>query len=172
MKYKDSVSSITMKAFTIFSSNRNDFVHDIAYDFYGKRLATCSSDMRIQIFDQSKNIHRQWEPVAEIKAHTGSVNKLAWAHPEFGQVLASCSTDRVVYIYEEQIDIRTGTHSWKKMVGVDILCVNRSYMADGGVCSYIKNFTECPQSVSAYNLYPTDGLQRRFIMLNMQQLDE
>lgn len=27
--------------------------------------------------------------------------KLAWAHPEFGQLLASCSFDRSVKIWEE-----------------------------------------------------------------------
>src|SRR5438128_200622 len=36
------------------------------------------------------------------QCHSGSVQKVAWAHPEFGQVLASCSTDRSVVIYEEQ----------------------------------------------------------------------
>lgn len=27
--------------------------------------------------------------------------KLAWAHPEFGQILASCSFDKTVIIWEE-----------------------------------------------------------------------
>lgn len=27
--------------------------------------------------------------------------KLAWAHPEFGQIIASCSFDRTVVIWEE-----------------------------------------------------------------------
>ncbi len=35
-------------------------------------------------------------------SHSGAVNKLAWAHPEFGQVLASCSADRQINIYDEQ----------------------------------------------------------------------
>ena len=25
------------------ATNHNEFIHDLAYDFYGKRLATCSS---------------------------------------------------------------------------------------------------------------------------------
>lgn len=32
----------------------------------------------------------------------GSIWKVQWAHPEFGQVLASCSYDRSVRIWEEQ----------------------------------------------------------------------
>jgi nucleoporin SEH1 len=39
---------------------------------------------------------------------------LSWAHPEFGQVLASCSSDRIVHIYEEQVDGRSGVRTWKK----------------------------------------------------------
>jgi len=53
--------------------------------------------------------------VSEIKAHVGSVHKLSWAHPEFGQVLASCSSDRVVHIYEEQTDTKTNKRAWKKV---------------------------------------------------------
>lgn len=36
------------------------------------------------------------------QTHSGSVWKVTWAHPEFGQVLASCSFDRTVAIWEEQ----------------------------------------------------------------------
>lgn len=36
------------------------------------------------------------------KAHQGSVWKLSWAHPEFGQIIATCSFDRTVSIWEEQ----------------------------------------------------------------------
>lgn len=71
---------------------------------YGKRLATCSSDRSIKIW--SRNEQGVFDVVgscAEIpEAHQGSVWKLAWAHPEFGQVLASCSFDNTVKIWEEQ----------------------------------------------------------------------
>lgn len=36
---------------TEFETGHVDMVHDIAYDYYGKRLATCSSDRTIKIFD-------------------------------------------------------------------------------------------------------------------------
>lgn len=42
------------------------------------------------------------------------MHKVSWAHPEFGQVLASCSSDRMVHIYEEQVDVRSGVRTWKK----------------------------------------------------------
>ena len=32
-------------------STHVDVIHDLAYDFYGKRLATCSSDRYITVWD-------------------------------------------------------------------------------------------------------------------------
>src|SRR4051812_6946571 len=102
---------LVMQSFTSVFCDHSDFIHDIAFDWYGQRLATCSSDQKIKVFDQVKG---KWSLTAEIKAHSGSVHALSWAHPEFGQVLASCSSDRVVHIYEEQVDGRTGARAWKK----------------------------------------------------------
>lgn len=39
---------------------------------------------------------------AIVQTHSGSVWKVTWAHPEFGQVLASCSFDRTAAVWEEQ----------------------------------------------------------------------
>lgn len=37
------------------------------------------------------------------KAHSGSIWRLSWAHPEFGQVIATCSFDRTVSVWEENL---------------------------------------------------------------------
>jgi hypothetical protein len=71
-----------------------DVIHDVAYDYYGERMATCSSDMHIKIWERG-------QCAAAWKAHDGSIWGVAWAHPEFGQVLASCSFDKGVHIWEE-----------------------------------------------------------------------
>ena len=34
-----------------FESGHVDLVHDAEFDYYGKRMATCSSDRTIKIFD-------------------------------------------------------------------------------------------------------------------------
>lgn len=34
-----------------FESGHADMVHDAEFDYYGKRLATCSSDRTIKIFE-------------------------------------------------------------------------------------------------------------------------
>lgn len=48
-----------------------------------------------------------WIVVASWKAHSGSVWRLTWAHPEFGTVLATCSFDRTVCVWEETIGEKT-----------------------------------------------------------------
>jgi nucleoporin SEH1 len=83
----------------LINTQHEDLIHDTCYDYYGKRIATCSSDQKIKIWDQNEK--DEWFCSAEWKAHSGSIWKLAWAHPEFGQVIASCSFDRTVCIWEE-----------------------------------------------------------------------
>ncbi|KAG9299633.1 hypothetical protein G9A89_020804 [Geosiphon pyriformis] len=91
-----------------FDTAHEDLIHDVAYDFYGKRLVTCSSDQRLKVWEHNSKTN-SWETVdswrvlwAVFDAHDCSILKVAWAHPEFGQVIASCSFDRSVRIWEEQ----------------------------------------------------------------------
>ncbi len=35
------------------------------------------------------------------QAHDSSILKVIWSHPEFGQLLATCSFDRTIKIWEE-----------------------------------------------------------------------
>lgn len=48
----------------------------------------------------------RWQLVCQFKAHDAPVLRAGWAHPEFGQVIATCSTDRELIIWEEP-EIRT-----------------------------------------------------------------
>ncbi|KAI9258281.1 WD40-repeat-containing domain protein [Sporodiniella umbellata] len=88
---------------TKFDTGHEDLIHDVSYDFYGKRLVTCSSDQRLKVWDF---IEREdsafWELSDSWKAHDSSILKGRWARPEYGQVIASCSFDRQVKIWEEQ----------------------------------------------------------------------
>lgn len=52
----------------------------------------------------------EWYCSSELKGHSGLVWKVAWAHPEFGQILATCSFDRSVCIWVEKTN-RTSTPS-------------------------------------------------------------
>jgi nucleoporin SEH1 len=111
---------------TSFDAGHEDLIHDVAYDFYGKRLVTCSSDQRMKVREYAEE-NDIWEDVDNwkvhgisdyssdkvdydidlsycpmIQAHDGSILRVTWAHPEYGQVIASCSFDRTVRIWEEQ----------------------------------------------------------------------
>ncbi|XP_003395291.1 nucleoporin SEH1 isoform X1 [Bombus affinis] len=88
------------------NAEHKDLIHDIAYDFYGQRMATCSSDQYVKVWDEDE--HGNWHLSASWKAHSGSVWKVTWAHPEFGQVLATCSFDRTAAVWEEIVGEGSG----------------------------------------------------------------
>uniref|UniRef100_A0A1I8IA50 WD_REPEATS_REGION domain-containing protein n=1 Tax=Macrostomum lignano TaxID=282301 RepID=A0A1I8IA50_9PLAT len=87
---------VAMKSIPV---QHRDLIHDVAYDSYGKRLATCSSDQTVKVWDLDSD--GEWKLTCSWRAHNGSIWRLAWAHPEFGQILATCSFDRSVCIWEE-----------------------------------------------------------------------
>ena len=102
-----------------FSTGHTECIHDISYDFYGRRLATCSADKCIkvqhhrlprptsassQVWDL--NSDGEWVLSGQMSGnisdgHTQAVVRVAWAHPEFGTILASCSEDHSVIIWKE-----------------------------------------------------------------------
>lgn len=73
--------------------------HDAQLDYYGKRLATASSDRTIKIYEVTDN---QQTLSATLQGHEGPVWQVAWAHPKFGTVLASCGYDNRIIVWKEQ----------------------------------------------------------------------
>ncbi|RKP25195.1 WD40-repeat-containing domain protein [Syncephalis pseudoplumigaleata] len=82
-------------------------IHDAQLDYYGKRLATCSSDRTIRIFDVDADGNQRLVDV--LKGHEGPVWQVSWGHPKFGTILASCSYDGRVIIWKES------EGSWNKI---------------------------------------------------------
>lgn len=95
-----------MASFPI-DTQHDDMIHDSQFDYYSKRMATCSSDRTIKIFDITGNIHHN---SATLTGHAGPVWQVAWAHPKFGVILASCSYDGTVIIHREATQ-----NSWSKV---------------------------------------------------------
>jgi protein transport protein SEC13 len=89
---------MSQQAVTI-ETGHEEMIHDAQMDYYGKRLATASSDRTIKIFDVIDGRHNL---VAHLRGHEGPVWQVAWAHPKFGNLLASCSYDRKVIIWKEE----------------------------------------------------------------------
>lgn len=92
-------------------THHEDMIHDISLDYYGKKMATSSSDRTIKIFEVLENGANQ---IAEIRGHDAAVWQVAWAHPKFGSILASCSYDKKVIIWKE-----TSQNNWTKLYEFD-----------------------------------------------------
>ncbi|CRH02734.1 protein transport protein SEC13, putative [Plasmodium relictum] len=88
-----------MNELIIFDTNHSKSINDCELDYYSKKLATCSSDNTVKIFDVS--LSKDPVCIAEIKDHSSAVWKVCWSHPKYGSLLASCSYDKSVIIYKE-----------------------------------------------------------------------
>ncbi|KAF2367642.1 WD40 repeat [Trinorchestia longiramus] len=64
-------------------------------------MATCSSDQLVKIWNLDED--GNWVLDSTLKSPSGAVWKVTWAHPEFGQIIATCSFDRSATIYEDCI---------------------------------------------------------------------
>eukprot|EP00271_Cylindrocystis_brebissonii_P021738 TRINITY_DN7944_c0_g1_i1.p1 TRINITY_DN7944_c0_g1~~TRINITY_DN7944_c0_g1_i1.p1 ORF type:complete len:305 (-),score=24.09 TRINITY_DN7944_c0_g1_i1:1205-2119(-) len=89
---------MTPAASQSIETGHSDVVHDVQMDYYGKRLATCSSDRTIKLFNVVADHHTH---LADLTGHEGPVWQVSWAHPRFGSLLASCSYDRKVIVWKE-----------------------------------------------------------------------
>lgn len=110
------------------NAKHNDLIHDVAYDYYGHRMATCSSDQYVKIWDQDK--FGNWNLSSAWKAHSGSVWKVTWCHPEFGQVIATCSFDRTACIWEEVVEQNIGEGPLKRWTKKANLVDSRTSVTD------------------------------------------
>jgi protein transport protein SEC13 len=81
---------------TCIETSHEDMIHDAQLDYYGKRLATCSSDRTIKVFDVQDP-----SKVQVLRGHDGPIWQVGWAHPRFGSILASCSYDQAVFVWRE-----------------------------------------------------------------------
>ncbi|XP_020625609.1 protein SEC13 homolog isoform X1 [Orbicella faveolata] len=87
-------------------TSHEDMIHDAQMDYYGKKLATCSSDRTVKIFEINGATQTL---VTTLRGHEGPVWQVSWAHPMFGNLLASCSYDRKVIIWKET------SNGWAKL---------------------------------------------------------
>lgn len=91
----------------VFETGHSEMIHDVQFDYYGKRVATASSDRTIKISDVS---NEQCTLLAELRGHEGPVWQVAWSHPKYGSCLASCSYDGHVLIWKEVAE-----NNWQKI---------------------------------------------------------
>ncbi len=140
-------------------TQHDDMIHDSQFDYYSKKLATCSSDRTIKIFELTGEMYHN---SATLSGHEGPVWQVAWAHPKFGVILASCSYDGSVIIHREVSqntwtklydhkfhDASVNSISWAPHeYGLILACASSDgkvsileYKNDSWACSYIQNDT-------------------------------
>ncbi|CDW53508.1 nucleoporin SEH1 [Trichuris trichiura] len=103
-----------MSNYLVVFNEHKDIVQDMSFNVFGNRLATCSCDQMVKVFD--KRADGQWTCTHTWKVHCGPVWKIDWAHPCYGQVLATCSFDRTV-LYRHCVLPVTRFLSVKKVSG-------------------------------------------------------
>jgi protein transport protein SEC13 len=82
-----------------FDTSNAGVMHDVQLDYYAQRVAAASAEGQVHIWDISDG---QQKPVGQpLKGHEGPVWKFSWAHPKFGQILASCGYDMKVIVWKE-----------------------------------------------------------------------
>lgn len=93
-----------------FDSGHQEPIHDAKLDYYGRVLATASSDNTIKIFQISGDQHTQ---LAELRGHDGPVWQVAWSNPKFNKtLLASCGYDHKIIIWQAQSKTCDSWSSW------------------------------------------------------------
>jgi nucleoporin SEH1 len=93
----------------VINSMHLDYVQKVSFDTYGRRMATCSGDRFVRVWDLTDT--GEWTLVAQWQAHRGAVTSLDWAHPEFGSLLATCGSDHDAKIWEERTSNSAGSVS-------------------------------------------------------------
>jgi nucleoporin SEH1 len=111
--------SASQQSTQVLSSMHMDYVMHVAFDMYGRRMATCSGDRFVRVWDLSSD--NEWALSGEWQAHRGSVNQLAWAHAEFGPLVATCGSDSDVKIFEERGGETSSKNIGKRWVQMALL---------------------------------------------------
>lgn len=75
-------------------------VHAMQLDHFGTRLATASSDHRVRVWDvETRQLVVELGRDGPPNGHGGAIWAVAWAHPTYGQVLASAGEDKCVLFW-------------------------------------------------------------------------
>ena len=87
-------------------------VHDAQLDYYGCKLATCSSDRTVKIYTvtPTTSVH-----TATLTGHASPVWSCSWSHPKFGPLLATSAFDGTVIIHREGVQAAGGQQQWMEV---------------------------------------------------------
>jgi len=81
------------------NTQHEDNINDCQFDYYGTTLASCGSDGFVQI-SALKNGKQGADTIENFHAHDGPVWQVAWAHPKYESVIATCGYDNKVKVWK------------------------------------------------------------------------
>lgn len=89
-------------------------IYDMSFDWFGKRIAIVTKNQRISIY---KLVNDKWEKEYDEldTKHNGPIWKIKWAHPSFGNIIATCSYDKTIAIWEEKKKNLTESKTWERI---------------------------------------------------------
>nr|KAF6387473.1 hypothetical protein mMyoMyo1_007969 [Myotis myotis] len=100
-------SAAVVSVISTVDTSHEDMIHDTQTDYNGTSLTTCSSDRSVKILyvrNGGQNL------IADLMGHEAPVWQVAWAHPMYGNILASCSYDRKVIFWKDENKAWEKTH--------------------------------------------------------------
>ena len=114
----------------IIDTQHEDHIHDCQWDYYARRLATASSDRTVKVWNVEPDDTHALS--ATLTGHDGPVWEVAWAHPQFGTLIASCGYDGAVLVFKEEGPGRWAiVHKWSPAPGAEV-SVNSIEFAPSG----------------------------------------
>ena len=99
MKLQEQTNVDQTSQVEVIETDHENNINDCQFDFYGTCLASCDSNGFLQISTLKNG--KQEEPVT-FKVHDGPVWQVAWAHPKYESVIATCGYDNKVKIFKRE----------------------------------------------------------------------
>lgn len=88
------------KSILQFESEHDGEINDCQFDFYGLRMASVDSSGFLYIYSIENNTMHKDNKVT-VSVHSGPAWQVAWAHPKYESVIATCGYDHKVIISKE-----------------------------------------------------------------------
>ena len=81
-------------------TKHEDNINDCQFDYYGTQVASCDSKGFLQISSVRSDSTNSGANEITFSAHQGPIWQVAWAHPKYESVIATCGYDGLVKVWK------------------------------------------------------------------------
>jgi protein transport protein SEC13 len=107
-----------------FDAQHEENINDCQYNYYGTRVASADCSGFISISDN------EGAQLCSFQAHNGPCWQVAWAHPKYESVLASCGYDGSVKVWKET-QSNQYCLAYEQSLGESVNCISFGPMEHG-----------------------------------------